>query len=331
MRHLTRFADLGADGVERLIGRALSFKSGCIPDALRGRILILLFLAPSLRTRVSFQVAMARAGGSTIVLEAGGGMWPLETRVGVVMDQDRIEHIEEALGTLSRYGDALAVRVFAALESDALDLADPFLNRIRAGAGIPVISMESAAEHPCQGLADAMTIREHHPDSRQLPVLLRWVPHVKPLPKAVPNSFLLTAAALGCRITVSAPLGFELPASVIGAARTLAAARGGGVTESADPDCGLEGQQVLYIKSWGPSGDPGKPPPSGWHPDWRIGSDWLERTPAQALLLHCLPLRRNVEIEEAALRNPRCRIFDQAENRIYVQQAALEWLWESGT
>ncbi|MHB1543248.1 MAG: N-acetylornithine carbamoyltransferase [Gammaproteobacteria bacterium] len=327
MRHLTRFADLGADGARRLIERAEAFKGGQLPDALRGRILILLFLAPSLRTRVSFQVAMARAGGSAIVLEAGGGIWPLETREGIVMDQDRVEHIEEALGTLSRYGDALAVRVFAELESDEMDLADRFLNQIREKSGIPVISMESAAEHPCQGLADAMTILEHHPDPRALPVLLRWVPHVKPLPKAVPNSFLLTAAAFGCQITVSAPHGFELPASLVGAARMLAVAKGGTVTESADPDCGSDGSKVLYLKSWGPAGHPRATPVAGCHAHWRIGSDWLGQMPEDALLLHCLPLRRNVEIEESALQNARCRIFDQAENRIYVQQAALEWLF----
>ncbi len=326
MRHFTRFADLGADGLGGLVSRAFQFKHGEQPEALRGRILILLFLAPSLRTRVSFQVAMARAGGSAIVLEAGGGIWPLETGTGVVMDQDRVEHIEEALGTLGRYGDALAVRVFATLESDETDLADPFLNQIRERSAIPVISMESAAEHPCQGLADAMTLLERHPDARGLQVLLRWVPHVKPLPKAVPNSFLLTAAALGCRITVAAPTGFELPSAVVGAAQKLAAENGGAVTESMDLDAGISSSQVIYLKSWGPAGHPRATPVAGCHPRWRFGRKEALGAPGDALFMHCLPLRRNVEIEETVLQDPRCRIFDQAENRVYVQQAALEWL-----
>lgn len=326
MRHFTRITDLGAEGVHALLTRALALKHGEIPEALRGQILILLFLAPSLRTRVSFQVAMLRAGGSAIVLEAGGGIWPLETRRGVVMDQDRVEHIEEALGTLSRYGDMLAVRVFAALESDEEDLADPLLNQIRAHSGIPVISMESAAEHPCQGLADLMTVMERVPEPRGERFLLRWVPHVKPLPKAVPNSFLLTAAALGGRITVAAPRGFELAPSVIHAARQLAASSGGTVEESDDPEQGFDEARVIDLKAWGPAVHPRALPPATWPRDWRVGPARVERAPEEALILHCLPLRRNVEVEEAVLVNPRCHIFDQAENRVYVQQAALEWL-----
>jgi N-acetylornithine carbamoyltransferase len=327
MRHLTRLADIGPAGAASLIERARTIKRASPPPRFAGKILVLFFLAPSLRTRVSFQVAMLRAGGSAVVVEAGSGIWPLETRPLAVMNEDRVEHLEEAVGVLGRYGDALAVRAFATLESDPVDLEDPLVSACRDHSPVPVISMESAAEHPAQGLADLMTVIEAHGSPRGLPVMLRWAPHVKPLPKAVPHSFLLTAAALGCRVTVAAPEGFELPQAVLNQAREWARRGGGDVTTVHDPRALADRQAAFCVKSWGAAGFPATHPVAGRHADWMVDADWLALTPPDCILLHCLPLRRNVEIAQDVLKSPRCRIFDEAQNRIFVQQSALEWLW----
>ncbi len=327
MRHLIRLSDLGPGAVSALIERARTIKRNSPPPRFTGKILVLFFLAPSLRTRVSFQVAMLRAGGEAVVVEAGGGIWPLETRPSAIMDGDRVEHLEEAIGVLGRYGDALAVRSFATLESDVADLEDPLLSACRDHSPVPVISMESAAEHPAQGLADLMTVIETQGSPQGLPVMLRWAPHIKPLPKAVPHSFLLTAAALGCRVTVAAPEGFELPQPVVNQARDWARRSGGDVTLIHDPRREVDGQAAFCVKSWGAAGFPASRPVRDQHPDWRVDTDWLELTAPDSILLHCLPVRRNVEMTQAVLKNPRCRIFDEAQNRVPVQQAALEWLW----
>ncbi|MGH8363121.1 MAG: N-acetylornithine carbamoyltransferase, partial [Gammaproteobacteria bacterium] len=215
MRHFTRLSDLGVDGVDAVLGAALAWKKRPPGPHLRDRLLGMVFFNPSLRTRASFEAAMLRGGGHAIVLEVGSGVWKLEDRAGAVMDADKPEHIREAIPVLGRYADALAVRTFAALADDDTDAADPVINAFRELAGVPVISMESAREHPCQGLADLLTVREQFGKTRGLPVTLVWAPHIKPLPKAVPHSFLLTAAAAGCEVRVAHPPGFDLQRGVL--------------------------------------------------------------------------------------------------------------------
>lgn len=283
----------------------------------------MLFFNPSLRTRASFEAVMLRGGGNAIVLDAGA-TWKVEDRVGATMDGDRPEHLKEAVPVLSRYVDALAVRTFAAGLDDDADHEDRIIRAFEEYATVPVVSMESAREHPCQGLADVMTIEEQFGSAKGLPVVLTWAPHIKPLPKAVPNSFLLSAAARGCEISVAHPPGFELHPGVIAEAQQYAVATGGSISFTNDQATALHDARVVYAKAWGPATAANLPADAvRQHVDWMLTS---EKLPKDAAFLHCLPVRRNVEVADSVLEGPRSRVIDQAENRFHVQRALLDWL-----
>lgn len=270
---------------------------------------------------------MARGGGNVSVIEAGSGTWKLEDRIGAIMHDDRAEHLQEAVPVLSRYVDALAIRSFACLTSDDIDHADPVLRSFQKYATVPVISMESGREHPCQGLADLMTIEEQCGLTKDLPLALTWAPHIKPLPKAVPNSFLLTAAARGCNIRVAHPKGFELHAEILREAETLAKNSGGRISYFREQDSALAGARAIYAKAWGPATLSGLPAESvTQHNDWMMTARQMSVAAPDAIFLHCLPVRRNVEVADEVLDGKWSRVIDQAENRFHVQRALLDWL-----
>jgi N-acetylornithine carbamoyltransferase len=320
LRHATHLRDLGVAGVAELLDRALWLKAQPSATHLAGRILGMVFFNPSLRTRASFEAVMVRGGGSAIVLEVGNGVWKLEDRDGVAMDGDRAEHVREAVPVLARYCDALAVRTFSAGVSDADDEADPVINAFRRFSTVPVVSMESAREHPCQGLADLLTVRERFGATRGTPVTLTWAPHVKPLPKAVPDSFLLTAAAAGCEVRVAHPKGFELPESVQHEAARYARESGGSVGYTHDQHAAIAGTRVVYAKAWGGPGDASLK-------DWMPTPAHFERAAKDAVLMHCLPVRRDVEVAAALLDSARSAVVDEAENRFHAQRALLDWIF----
>ncbi len=329
MKHFTGINDLGPAGLEAILAKAAAWKAGPHPKHLIDKLLGMVFFNPSLRTRASFEAVMARGGGNAIVLEVGNGVWKLEDRLGAIMDGDRAEHVREAVPVLSRYVDALAVRTFAGGTNDDLDHSDPVMNAFRDLATVPVISMESAREHPCQGLADLLTVRETFGITRKIPVTLAWAPHIKPLPKAVPNSFLLSAAAAGCEVRVAHPKGFELHPSVLAQAEAYAQATGGSVSITHDLDAAVEGSQVIYAKAWGPATGSGLPTDAiKAYPEWMTSPRHLDQARADAIFLHCLPVRRNVEVSDAVLDHARCRVVEEAENRFHVQRAILDWIFE---
>lgn len=325
--HFTRLADLGPAGLSAVLERAARWKARDPGAVLQGRLLGMVFFNPSLRTRTSFEAAMLRSGGHAVVLEVGGNVWKLEDRDGVVMDGDRAEHVREAVPVLSRYVDALAVRTFAALRDLDEDERDPVMNAFRAHATVPVINMESAREHPCQGLADMLTLRERFGGTEGLRVTLTWAPHIKPLPQAVPNSFLLSAAAAGCHVTVAHPPGFALHPAVMAEAEAYAAETGGSVTFSGDQQAAVQGSFAVYAKAWAPiaaTTDPGEQAALiQRHKDWMVTPALLDRAEDQCIFLHCLPVRRNVVVADAVLDGPRSAVVDEAENRYHVQRAVL--------
>jgi N-acetylornithine carbamoyltransferase len=260
-------------------------------------------------------------------MEAGNSTWKFEDRPGAVMDADRAEHLKEAVPVLCRYLDALAVRTFADGVDDDADNDDAVIRAFRQYATVPIVSMESAREHPCQGMADLLTIEQHFGSAKRLPVTLTWAPHIKPLPKAVPNSFLLTAAALGCEVRVAHPRGFELHADVVREAENYAAASGGTVSVLHDQYWALNGSRAVYAKAWGPATSSAVGPDVvRQHADWMISPGHMERAAHDAIFLHCLPVRRNVEVADAVLDGPWSRVVDEAENRFHLQRALLDWL-----
>jgi N-acetylornithine carbamoyltransferase len=329
MRHATGIQDLDVAGVEEVLARALAWKRGPHPRHLVDKILGMVFFNPSLRTRASFEAVMARGGGSSIVLEVGNGVWKLEDREGAVMDGDRAEHIKEAAPVLSRFVDMLAVRTFAGNADDEVDNADPVMNSFRRLGTVPTISMESAREHPCQGLADLLTARETFGTTRGVPVTLAWAPHIRPLPKAVPDSFLLTAAAAGCEVRVAHPEGFDLHPSVLAQAKGYAQAAGGSVTVTHDLAQAVAGTRVIYAKAWGPATRSGLGPEAvKAHPEWLCAPRQFDRAAKDAIFMHCLPVRRNVEVADGVLDGPWSRVVDEAENRFHVQRSLIQWLLE---
>ena len=161
MRHWLGLQHETPEQLEHLVAQAALIKGGQLrPESIAQKILTMVFFNPSLRTRTSFEAAMTRFGGDSICLNVGGDTWQLEHRDGVVMDGSCSEHVREAAAVLSRYGDALAVRSFAHLRDAEEDAADQVLNSFAAYATVPLVNMESAVEHPCQGLADWLTMRE---------------------------------------------------------------------------------------------------------------------------------------------------------------------------
>lgn len=333
MRHWLRLADHNPEQLAELTALARAIKSAAAGERsaaarLRGRIMGMVFFNPSLRTRVSFESVMFRFGGHAICLSVGGDAWKLEHRDGVVMDGDAAEHVKEAAPVLSRYCDVLGVRTFAALRTQAEDAADAVLAAFARWATVPVVNMESAVSHPCQGLADRLTIEEKVGDPRGRRFALTWAPHVKPLPMAVPHSALLAAASAGMDVTLTHPGGYDLDPGVLAAATRWCEAAGAKLNVTDDQKAACEGADVVYVKSWGSAALYGKAEAQRAdfqrHADWTVDVKHLTRP--TTILMHCLPVRRNVVIRDAALDDPRCVVVDQAENRMWAQAAILSRL-----
>src|SRR5438132_2945374 len=244
---------LGLSTVElcQLIDSAVRFKRGDDQSKpLMGRSVALVFLNPSLRTRASMQVGIFELGGNAVVLEPGGSTWTLEHREGAVMDADKTEHVAEFVRVLGRYCVAIGVRTFAALKDWEAERTDPILSAFAKYSDVPIINLESAMHHPCQPMADMMTIREKIGEGPKK-VLLTWAWHPKALPMAVPNSFALAAAQMGHDLVIAHPKGYELDDELISETRDHATAAGGSVIILNDVAEAFDGAEVVYAKSWG--------------------------------------------------------------------------------
>ena len=308
VRHFLSTGDHPRDVLDAIVDRAIA-NAGKRSTALAGRSVAMLFFNSSLRTRSSFEVGIAQLGGHSTTLEVGAGVWNLETVDGAVMDADKPEHIVDAARVLSRYFDAICVRSFPKMKNLADDLVDPVISALRDHSTVPVINLESCLWHPCQAMADVMTIRQRFGRTDGVKVALAWTPHIKALPTAVPNSFALAAAQFGCELTIVAPEGYELPDAVT--------AQLGGATVSHDQSL-LRDQDVVYAKSWGRLDRYGEPPADTLR-DWILTPEKL----GEAVFMHCMPLRRNVEVTDAVLESPNNAAYDEAENRLHVQKEIL--------
>src|SRR3954470_14874656 len=237
--------------LESLIESAMRFKSGDDQSKpLSGKSVALVFFNPSLRTRASMQVGIYELGGNAVVLEPGGTSWTLEHREGAVMDGDKTEHVAEFVRVLGRYCVALGVRTFAALKDWEEERRDPVLDAFAKYSDVPVINLESAMHHPCQALADIMTVREKLGEGRKR-VLLTWAWHPKALPMAVPNSFALASAQMGHDLTIAHPKGYELDEELMRDIESQAEKAGGSIRLTNDVNEAFDGTEVVYAKSWG--------------------------------------------------------------------------------
>ena len=329
MKDFYNLADLAVDEVEQLLSDAARYKEQPVSTDLAGSQFALLFLAPSLRTRCSFEVGIRQMGGGVSTLEPSM-FYGLETRDGVRMDDATAEHIKEAVPVLSRFYSGLGLRVMAAGESREEDLGDSKFCAFSQHATVPVFNMESALYHPCQALADMLTIRELLGEHRNHRLTLTWAPHPRPLPMAVPNSLLLAAAQMGMEVNVAHPEGFDLPEPITERARALSQASGGSVRIFHDQAAAFEGAEIVYAKSWGALSRYEDPDSERTlresFSNWTVNASLMSRT-ADAYFMHCLPVRRNVVVEDAVIDGLRSVVIEQAENRLHAQKAVLHGLF----
>jgi N-acetylornithine carbamoyltransferase len=326
-RDFIKLADFDTADIDDILKLAFEMKREQQRWSLKGKTIIMLFFNSSLRTRTSFEIGATQLDAQSVVLNVGQDTWNLEWQEGVVMNGDSPEHIKDAAKVLSRYGDCLAVRSFPRMKDYAQDRQDPILTSFSKYASAPLINLESAVEHPCQGLADLMTLREiFNQNTKGKKVVLTWAPHVKPLPLAVPHSFVLAAAMGGCDITVAHPPKFELEAEVMKHATAVAKKNGGNVRVTHDQNEAMRGAQVVYAKSWLSLPYYGKSQEELAYratlPSWTVDEDKMALT-SRARFMHCLPIRRNVVATDAVLDHEDCVIYQQAENRLHAQKALL--------
>ena len=329
MNNFLDLADLSREEVLELLGLAERLVQKPEPHALAGKILGLLFFNPSLRTLASFQAAMARLGGNSFVIAAGQGTWQLETRRGAVMNGAPAEHIREGVPVLAHYCDALGIRAFAGGVDLAADLGETSFKEMVGLVNKPVINMESAANHPCQALADWKTL-DDLAVPRRARFVLSWVNHPRALPLAVPAATVHMAAMRGMDVVVLRPEGFALPAPIMQKAAAAAAAAGGTLRETSDRDDAMNGAHVIYAKEWGSTSNYGDAEADARQranlADWCVRDTWFSRAAVDCKLMHCLPVRRNVAVADEVLDGRRSVVQREAYNRMVVQIAVLHRL-----
>ena len=330
MTDIQRFddlADFSPQQMAALLALAGRLERDPEPEALKGKVLSLLFLNPSLRTLASFQASMTRLGGGAFVISPEMSIHGLETRPGIVMDGAAAEHVKEAVPVIASYGDALGLRAFAERRNLVEDLEDREYRSMSELVSTPLINMESAINHPCQSLADWKTMDDLGVGSSGGKFVLSWAYHPLALPLAVPAATIQMAAMRGMDVTVLRPEGFELPPLVMDKARMLAERAGGSVAETDDRAEALEGAQVLYAKSWSSTLHYGDKQADyqlrNRHEDWCVDEDWFAPARPDCRFMHCLPVRRNVVVSEAVLDGPRSVVVAEARNRMWVQMAVL--------
>ncbi|MCC6670561.1 MAG: N-acetylornithine carbamoyltransferase [Planctomycetes bacterium] len=328
-RDLLTSGDLGSQELDNLLDLAARMKGRHPGSLLAGKTLALLFFDRSLRTRVSFEVAMVQLGGHCIVISPEREMYDLEPTEQAVMDGRAEEHVKDAARTLSRYVDFLGIRQVAKSGPWERDRRDLLLRAYAQHASVPVINLESASEHPCQALADVLTMRENLQRLRGRKLVLAWANHPESRSPGASHSVLTLAATLGMDVTIAHPLGFELDEAVVQTARQRAGDSGGKVQIVNDLDAAMQGADVVYSRSWGCLKHWGDAEREAMLKRalqaWRIDRELMART-KDALFMHPLPVRRNVAVTDEVLDGPRSVVYDQAANRVHVQKALLAWL-----
>ncbi len=331
-RHFLNTSDYSRAEIQALLADAAALKASPLSDDLAGKSIALVFLNNSLRTRTSFDVGARQMGGHAVVLSPTGGMWPLEFEPGAIMLGEAEEHVSEAAQVLSRYVDLIGVRAFPEFSDWSEERKDVVLNAWAEHSQVPVINMETIT-HPCQEMALAMTLQEHMGSLDGKRFLLTWSYHPRPLNTAVANSALMIAAKMGMEVTLLTPTeDFRLDDRYMDTARGYAAENGTEVRVTHDIEDGYTGADFVYAKSWGAIPFFGR-----WeeekeirddHRDFIVDSEKMALTD-NALVSHCLPMRRNVIMTDEVFDSDACIAYDEAENRLHVQKAIMRSLVRS--
>ena len=297
--------------LDALIKKALAYKKDPFSDSSLGknRRIGCLFLNPSMRTRISTQVAAQQLGMESLVFNVGSEGWALEFEDEAIMSGATVEHVKDAAPVFGKYFDILAIRTFPSLQNREYDYSELYINQFIRYAGIPVVSLESATLHPLQSLADLVTITEFLEKDKPK-VVLTWAPHVKPLPQCVANSFSQWMTAWNkADFVITHPEDYELHPEFTKGAR---------ITHNQDE--ALEGADFVYVKNWSTYNDYGKIYTND--PEWMLTNEKLIQT-NNARVMHCLPVRRNVELSDEVLDSENSLVTTQAGNRVWAAQAVL--------
>lgn len=309
MKHFTSVKDV--DNVKELVNSAISMKKGRFANDQLGKhkVLGLIFMNPSLRTRLSTQRAAMNLGLEVMSINFTGEGWALETQEGVVMDGDKAEHIKEAAAVIGQYCDIIGLRSFPGLVDRDFDYREEFLEFFLRYSGKPVVSLESATRHPLQSLADLITIEEYK-QKKNPKVVLSWAPHPKALPQSVPNSFLEWAGQMDYDLSITHPEGYELNDEFTQ-----------GIPVEYDQRKAFENADFIYVKNWSSYREYGKV--LSTDKSWMMNLNKIQNAP-QARILHCLPVRRNVVIADDVLDSDHSLVIQEAANRIYSAQVVLK-------
>jgi N-succinyl-L-ornithine transcarbamylase len=296
---------------QKLIDQAINYKTDPRIHIHKGmgKRIGCIFLNPSLRTRVSTQLAASNLGVEPIVLNMDKEGWALEMQDGAIMNKGTVEHIKDAAGVLGSYFDILALRAFPTLTNKEEDMNDFVFSQFIKYSGVPVISLESAIRHPLQSLADQITIQEYSKELKKPKVVLTWGPHIKAIPHAVANSFAEWTLGMEHDLTITHPAGYELDEEFTK-----------GASIEYNQSKALQDADFVYVKNWSGFNDYGKI--ISTDPSWMLTEKHLKNAP-NAKVMHCLPVRRNLELSDEILDGSRSLVQKQAENRIYAAQSVI--------
>lgn len=303
--------------INALAAKALAYKANPFADRNLGadKRVGLLFLNPSLRTRLSTQIAAKNLGMEAIVFNVDKEGWALEFEEGAIMSGNTVEHVKDAAPILGQYFDILCMRTFPSLKNKEEDYSEMLINQFIKYAGVPVVSLESGTLHPLQSLTDIVTIKENMNNSPlgaggKPKIVLTWAPHIKPLPQCVANSFAQWINAWGeADFVITHPHEYELAEEFTK-----------GATITHDQDAALKDADFVYVKNWSTYTDYGKIYEND--PAWMLTEEKLATT-RNAKVMHCLPVRRNVELSDEVLDSAHSLVSTQAGNRVWAAQAVL--------
>ncbi len=314
MRNFVSVADVS--NIDNLVEKALRYKKDPFSDRSLGsnKRIGCLFLNPSMRTRLSTQIAAQNLGMDPIVFNVSNEGWALEFEDEAIMSGSTVEHVKDAAPIMGKYFDILAIRTFPSLKNRDDDYSELFIRQFIRYAGIPVVSLESATLHPLQSLTDVITICEEQkiskPKDKKPKIVLTWAPHVKPLPQCVANSFSQWINAWGkADFVITHPEDYELNEEFTQ-----------GATITHDQDEALKDADFVYVKNWSTYHDYGKIYCND--PEWMLTNEKLQQS-NNAKVMHCLPVRRNVELSDEVLDGPNSLVTREAGNRVWAAQAVL--------
>ena len=304
------------NNIDALVQKALAYKANPFADKASGagKRIGLIFLNPSLRTRLSTQIAAENLGMQPIVFNVGSEGWTWEFEEEAIMSGTSVEHVKDAAPILGNYFDVLAIRTFPGLKIKDDDYSEMFIKQFIKYAGVPVVSLESATLHPLQSLTDILTITEYLKQSeivnRKPKIVLTWAPHIKPLPQCVANSFAQWINVWDkAEFVITHPEDYELDPQFT---------KGATITHNQEE--ALKGADFVYVKNWSTYTDYGKIYCND--PEWMLTEDKLKNT-NNARIMHCLPVRRNVELSDEVLDSQHSIVTQQASNRVWAAQAVL--------